>query len=484
MRASRRPARLVPLLGLASLAVLVACNALNGAGDLTFGPCDGCEGAEGGSSDGPSGSDGSTDALVSDTGALDGPRADTSKEGPGGVLDTTFGTGGIVLLDPPPIDARAVGVRADGRILVVGSFSGDLAAVAFTSSGAVDMTFGTAGRIVKGSSNASFGSAIAFDSKGRALIAGTSITVATVATHYAYAVRVGASALDTTFGIGGAVHGTNANEDARGVVITPGDGAVAAIVTGNDYRFERLAENGAPDTAFGTNGVVTVANVGGDPAGLVAVTDGFVAGGTANASSSGQALGAAKVSLAGQPAGAFGVLAKASSKVGPASQVGQSIAAQSDGKLIVSGDYDPNLQLVRRVTALTRFTSTGLVDTTYGASGIASLDLTESAIARDTETTNTSVLVDASGRALAVGSVHDKLLLGGDRFRGWAARFRADGSLDPMFGSQGKLLLGTAPARIVVRGAALQPDGKLVVVGVDTNGNTLFLARIITTTTL
>ena len=105
-------------------------------------------------------------------------------------------------------------------------------------------------------------------------------------------------------------------------------------------------------------------------------------------------------------------------------------------------------------------------------------------MARETETTNTNLALDSAGRALVVGNVYDKLNAGGDRTRAWVARVRTDGTLDPLFGTQGKLVIGTAPAQLLVRCAALQPDGKLVIVGLDTNGNKLFLARIITSTTL
>lgn len=466
--------------------LLAACNALNGSGDLSVGPpCEGCDAVDGSSGndatalvDGPS--------TLDPDAPLDGPGPDAAKEGPGGTLDPTFGVGGLVVLDPPLVDPRAVAVRADGRIVVVGSFSNDLAAAAFTPAGVVDATFGTAGRVVKGSSDASYGSAIAFDSKGRAVIGGTAIVVGTsLTTRYGYAVRIGESAVDTTFATLGAVRGTTGGQEVRGVVITAGDSSVYAVSNGDDHRFLRLDANGAQDTSFGSSGTAIVDNVGGEPVGLVALADGFVSGGTGD-TATGKALAATKVTLAGQPALTFGLGAKATSKVGPNNnELGRSIAAQADGKAVVAGDYDPNVGLVRRVAAVTRFTTTGQVDVSYGTGGKVAIDLTESAVARDTETTNTNVVLDAKGRALVVGSVQDKSLVGaGDRFRAWVVRLDTGGSFDPLFGAQGKLVFGTAPARLEVRGAALQPDGKLVIVGVDTNGNKLFLARIITSTTL
>ena len=469
-------------LGLASLALLAACNALTGAGDLTVSPCDGCEESESGIRvDGAVVEDGQGPGPGSD-GSTDGPAGDTAKEGLGGTLDPTFGTGGFVVIDPL-VDPHAVAVRSDGRIVVVGATSNALAAAAFTPSGAVDLTFGTAGRVIKGQGTSSIGSAVAFDSQGRTVVGGTSIVVLTTAVHYTYVVRIGASQLDATFSNNGAYRG-NSGEDGRGVVVTANDAIVVASSGGNDYRFQRLTVDGGPDLTFGNMGFASFANVGGEPTCLIAQVDGFVSAGTGNGPT-GQSLTATKLSLLGQPVNAFGSLGKAVSKVGPNNnETGQSVAAQADGKILIGGDYDPNVGNIRRVSVATRLTSSGQVDATYATAGKFVLDLSDPLIGKETDTTNTNLVLDSSGRALVVGNVHDRLNGGGDRFRGWVARLRVDGTLDPLFGTQGKLVIGTAPAQFVVRGAALQPDGKLVVVGVDNNANKLFLARIITSTTM
>ena len=479
MRATNRSRH---VLALASVALLVACNALTGAGDLTVNPCDGCEEVEGGIRIDGDIADGAGPGPLSD-GSTDAPAGDTSKEGPGGMLDPTFGTGGFVVIDPL-VDPRAVAVRADGRIVVVGQGSGHLAAAAFTTTGALDSTFGTAGRVVKSDGSSSFGSAVAFDSQGRAVVGGTSITVTTVSTHFAYVVRIGASQADATFANNGSLRGSNGGQGVRGVVVTGGDGVVLAITGGNDFGFVRLTAAGAPDGAFGNAGAAGFSNVGGTPTGLVAQTDGFLIAGTGSGPG-GQSLTAAKLSLTGQPVSSFGTLGKAFSKVGPNNnETGQALAAQTDGAVLIGGDYDPGVVNIRRVTAVTRLTSSGLVDATYATAGKAVLDFSEPLVGKETETTNTNLLLDASGRTLVVGNLHDKLNVGSDRFRGWIARLRIDGTLDPLFGTQGKLVIGTAPSLLNVRGAALQPDGKLVIVGVDNSVNKLFLARIITSTTL
>ena len=478
----RRRQLVVTLAGVA-LAALAACNALNGAGDLTFGACEGCPAAN----EGGPGTETGADAIASGDGGdiPDAPGSDTAKEGPGGVLDPSFGVGGMITIDPPPVDPHAVAVRSDGRILVAGAYSGDLTAVAFTPSGALDTSFGGDGRVSVPNGNSSVATAVAFDSKGRAVLGGSAVVVGpTVSTRYWYVVRMSATDVDPDFA---PIRGSGGGQDVRGVAITSTDGVAFAFNDKNDFNFALLGENGLPAAGFGLMGMAGVANVGGDPTGIVVAPDGFVAGGTGNLAGVGNALAAAKVSSNGQAVAAFGTMSKVLTKVGPNnSEYGRAIAIQADQSLLLGGDYDTNLTTGRRVTAVLRFTAAGVLDPSYGAAGKVTIDHNEPLVTKDTQTTNTNLIVDAKGRVLAVGTVQDRpIVAGGDRQRGWVVRLRADGTFDPLFGTQGRLFLGATTSRLDVRGAALQPDGKLVVVAVDVNGGSkLVLFRIITSTTL
>jgi uncharacterized delta-60 repeat protein len=466
------------------LGFLAACNALTGVGDLAATACDACEGGVGGG-----GLDGGSDAVIgeSDGALLDAPVADTSMEGPGGTLDPTFGTGGIVESDLLP-DPRAVAVRADGRIVIAGAFSNDLAAVAFTSTGAVDTIFGGNGRVLNGLGNSSAGHAIAFDAAGRALVGGVSVVASGtgVTTRYAYVVRIGPVQVDPTFGDDGSWRGAQGQE-VRGLVTTSTGGIVLSTSDKTDHVFWRLTAAGAPDPTFGKDGTVSV-SVGDEPGGLVARADGFVSGGSGRMLANERAFGAAKVSLGGIVVSGFGVAGKAAAKVGTKNDaIGRAIGAQQDGKVVVVGDYDPDMNVAntRRVSTALRFTTAGQLDTAYGASGYAVIDLSEVAVVRETETSTVGVAVDSRSRALVVGTVADRLVVGGagQRSRAWVVRLRADGSFDPLFGAKGKLFISPT-GRLEARGAALQADGKLVVVGVNQDTNKLFVARIITSTTL
>jgi len=97
------------------------------------------------------------------------------------VLDTTFGTGGKVTtaIGTSNDYGRAVAVDSDDRIVVAGySWNGsnfDFAVVRYTSSGVLDTTFGTGGKVTTDiGTSTDRGYAVVVDSAGRIVVAGDS----------------------------------------------------------------------------------------------------------------------------------------------------------------------------------------------------------------------------------------------------------------------------------------------------------------------
>ncbi|WP_229844387.1 delta-60 repeat domain-containing protein, partial [Deinococcus indicus] len=101
-----------------------------------------------------------------------------------GALDSTFGTGGKVTTDFAGSSdvGFALSPDAQGRILVAGyTYTGtqsfNFALARYTSSGALDATFGTGGKVTTdftGSDDVSF--ALSLDAQGRILVAGYAYT--------------------------------------------------------------------------------------------------------------------------------------------------------------------------------------------------------------------------------------------------------------------------------------------------------------------
>ncbi len=145
---------------------------------------------------------------------------------------------------------------------------------------------------------------------------------------------------------------------------------------------------------------------------------------------------------------------------GPLPATAEVIARQSDGRLVTAGEVG-NPQQTDLILA--RFTVAGTLDNSFGTGGRV-----YARFAGPSTAAGVSVLAD--GRILVAGSVTDFLPLPDGTVRrstgGVLLRFRPDGTADPTFGQAGVLRLNSGPARLDgISGLAVQPDGRLLVIG-------------------
>jgi uncharacterized delta-60 repeat protein len=130
------------------------------------------------------------------------------------------------------------------------------------------------------------------------------------------------------------------------------------------------------------------------------------------------------------------------------------IALQSDGKILTTETAYVNGQF--RGVVL-RFLANGALDASFGGDGIV-MDASESIF--------NTVHVQADGRILVAG-----LRVFPGTGSGLAARFMPDGSPDATYGTNGHALLSIPGMSVEnIRGAALQPDGRLLVAGRVSSG--------------
>lgn len=115
--------------------------------------------------------------------------------------------------------------------------------------------------------------------------------------------------------------------------------------------------------------------------------------------------------------------------------------------------------------SLTRLTSAGALDATFGAGGAVSLG------SGFTDTQFTRVVVLPDGRILAAGSA---VPMGADfsRSEAFVARFSAGGQLDPSFGTSGLARVALPEGGAVATGLRRQPDGRLLMAGYRGSGFT------------
>jgi uncharacterized delta-60 repeat protein len=199
---------------------------------------------------------------------------------PSGALDPTFGGDGrVVTRFAGDVEARGVAIQADGRIVTVGLISlpdpegGTLkfALARYTSSGALDPTFGGDGRVVTGFGDVARGFAVAIQPDGKIVAAGDAFHRLRI--KFALARYTPSGALDPTFGGDGRVMtglpgGAEALGEAHGVVIQADGKVVAAGVRSfgderpGKFALARYTSSGALDPTFGGDGRVVTGFAG------------------------------------------------------------------------------------------------------------------------------------------------------------------------------------------------------------------------------
>jgi uncharacterized delta-60 repeat protein len=190
-----------------------------------------------------------------------------------GSLDATFGTGGIVITDVSRDGrediARAVALQADGKIVVCGpvgpGFAGaatDFGVVRYTSNGTLDTTFGTGGIVVVAiGPEYEQAVAIAIQPDQKIIAAGEADSGNENSRDYAL-IRLNTNgSLDTSFGGDGIVttdfrHTYNA---IRGVAVQAdgkivGAGHTSIVAPNFVFSAVRYNSDGSLDTSFGDGG--------------------------------------------------------------------------------------------------------------------------------------------------------------------------------------------------------------------------------------
>lgn len=175
-------------------------------------------------------------------------------------LDTSFGAGGKTQPGSRPgYDiARALIVQPDGKIVMAGMDNNDLALVRLTDSGALDLSFGSGGRVVQDLGGDEAAYALTRLANGQLIVAGETSADFLLARYNS------SGSLDTTFGTDGvSTLDFGGVVDAAYAVAIRADGTIAAAgcgatLLGVPFQFEvaQFRPDGTPDTAFSGDGKV------------------------------------------------------------------------------------------------------------------------------------------------------------------------------------------------------------------------------------
>jgi uncharacterized delta-60 repeat protein len=384
-----------------------------------------------------------------------------------GSLDLTFGSGGKVTASPTayPASVRAVAIESNGKIVAAGQaenslFSTDFALIRFNADGSVDTTFGGGSLVTdfRGANDAASGLVVRGD--GRIVAVGSSDDSAGSSTEFALAGYNIDGSPDLTFGpiAGGRVLTDVGGQDFGQAMALQGDGKIVVVgvtsVSGQSFAVVRYRADGTPDPGFGNGGIVVTALPGGpaSASGVAIQTDGkILVAGSVQAGSSGD-FALVRYNTDGSLDGSFGTGGIVTTDFAGGYDSAVDVVLQSDGKVLAVGlaqesatGYD---------FALARYNPDGTLDATFGTGGKVTTDFAGQLDLAGAAVIQSDGKIVAAGRAFT-GANTDFAL----------ARYNSDGSLDPAFGTGGKVTTDFSGATDFANAVLLQPDGKLVLVG-------------------
>jgi uncharacterized delta-60 repeat protein len=401
-----------------------------------------------------------------------------------GALDASFGSGGLATYDAYGNGSTTgVAIGPDGSIFVLGnsfSFSPTASWTTFvthlTANGALDVNYGSDGTATIGGV---LGRAIAVQPDGKAVVGETAGFG--LFTQSAVARFTTSGALDGSFGTGGLVTTAITTSDTIDAVAlepaNPGPKIVIAgsgfdPATGNDFALARYTTTGALDSGFGRGGTLTTNFVGPVSAQANSVVSdghgGFLVAGTTG--SGGASLTVADYRGDGRlnPHFGDGGIVQVTFNpfiFGPRANDGF-VAVQPDGRILLVGtsiqpgttNYD---------FAIARLLPDGELDRSFGRgkvttfSGAKFTDMAPSG----------GVVIQPDGKILVAGYTED-YGVSPQVDKGVVVRYNRDGSLDTTFGTGGRETFDLSPGHDRVTGMALERNGEILIGGFVTDPTT------------
>ena len=332
---------------------------------------------------------------------------------PDGSLDTTFGENGIfVHQNDGSCDALGVAIQADGKIVVAGHIASkegnpDMAVWRFRPDGKLDNTFDGDGVFTHhnaaGGNRSDYGRAIALQANGKIIVAGHS-------------------------------HNANGNPD---------------------MALWRLNADGSLDTTFGENGIVTHHKHGADYGHSVAIQgDGkIVVAGSSVGVKTGMAFW--RFEKDGSPDITFNKIGRSAY----GNDYGRAVTVQPDGKILIAGHRQNaagDLDM-----AVWRFGPDGTPDTAFGGDGMATQ---HNAAGGNGSDYAHAMALQPDGRIIVAG--YSRNAEGNLDMALW--RLRTNGTPDTALDTDGVVTHHNAAGgggSDYAHAVALQPDGKIVIVG-------------------
>jgi uncharacterized delta-60 repeat protein len=403
-----------------------------------------------------------------------------------GVLDESFGKGGKVVTQVSKLRdvSNDVAIQLDGKIVVAGFALSeekniyDFAITRYLLNGELDYSFGNNGIVLTriGYLN-SQAMSVMIQPDGKIIAVGTTNTKES-GKNIAIVRYTKNGILDSSFGINGINSASiGVLDDYTYSAALQRDGRIViAAHTNNGSNFDvallQFTENGLLDMSFGTDGIV-VTDIGSKNDELydISIQDNgkIVAVGASQDENGFYNVLMVRYSSNGVLDSTFGVkgIVRTEFTIRTPDSVDRddkavAVAIQPDKKIVVAG-YDYKDFIVFR------YTSNGVLDETFSGDGKMNTSLSP---AKDEVR---DVVIQPDGKIILIGkglgSLGKDKTLGSSSMDVAVARLNSDGSVDKKFGNFGHIMTVVGSGYDVGHGAAIQPDGKLIVTGYSKSNN-------------
>ncbi|MGO4776184.1 delta-60 repeat domain-containing protein, partial [Lysobacter sp. 2RAB21] len=332
----------------------------------------------------------------------------------------------------------------------------------------LDTSFNGTGKVTTTPSGSCSGQAraLALQADGKIVVAGTSCPNFTSTRNFTIYRYNTDGSLDTGFGSSGkATVNFYAGASEAYAVAVQGSSIWVAGYAGSGFALARLTSGGTLDYSFGSGTGTVTSAVGTSSAfanSLAIQADGkpVLAG---YASSGGTVFALTRYTISGALDTTFGTGGKVLTNVGGNSSIATSLAIQSDGNIVAAGYAKSTSAGFYRFAAV-RYTSAGALDSYFGSGTGKVLTAIGSG-----DAIGSDVAIDANG-GIIVGGYSNA----GSYRQLTLNRYDQYGNQDASFGPV-STTVGSANA--AVQGLALQSDGKIVVAGYGNSPSAFVVAR-------
>ncbi|MGB3075989.1 MAG: hypothetical protein WBB36_11740, partial [Chitinophagales bacterium] len=388
-----------------------------------------------------------------------------------GTLDLTFGINTHITTDISynyRDFANAAVRQPDGKIVLVGAYSfydsywGEqfsyFALVRYLSNGEPDSTFGGDGKIkISAVCDEAEANSILIQPDGK-IVAGGSGIVNCENSDFMLARFNADGSNDNSFGSSGKVTTDLDPDESDGInsIALQSDNKIVAVgysgLDDSDFSIARYNPDGSLDVTFGIEGILLV-----DFNGEYSVANAVVIQSDGKIVVAGYAeddIALIRLLPDGLPDATFGINGKVITDVPSTTGFISCAAIQSNGKIVVAGNYDDYSQSKFLVV---RYSGEGVVDSSFAENGFFILD-----IPNDGEAIS-SLQIQPDGR-LVVGGYWNNY--GTNPHRNFAvARIKTSGALDNTFGEDGVVVYDFAGFYDRASSIVLEPDDKIIVAG-------------------